>query len=105
MGGETGWDAHWTIECPAGQYMWGFSSHHDNSREDRRFNFKCRHFDGEERWTGTTDWTGWLNGWDSSLNRESPNDKFLIGIQSHHDNGREDRQFKFKYAQIENKNC
>lgn len=37
----TDWDAEWTVWCKGGAWMFGQSSHHDNSKEDRRYTFYC----------------------------------------------------------------
>ena len=86
---------HWD----AGQdgMITGLVSYHDNYREDRRWRF----------YHGSTDlrcvqgnWSGYKNSWDGWLSFSCPDRSVLNGVQSTHDNHREDRRWKFKCCRL-----
>jgi len=102
--GWSNWDASFTHTCPSGYGMTGFRSFHDNSVEDRRFGIHCRKF------TGTAvhfnqGHSGWVNGWDGNVDYYHNSDYMLYGMNSVHDNGKEDRLFGFYYTHMRSKVC
>lgn len=77
----------------------GFNSNHDNGKEDRRWRF----------YHGSTDlpcvqghWSGYKNNWDGELSFSCPNRAVLNGVTSIHDNGRDDRRWKFRCCELPN---
>ena len=52
-------------------------------------------------------WTNYLNDWDQSFDYYCPGDKSMVGIESYHNSGREDRRFRFLCCnlQIDNQNA
>ena len=94
---ETDLNENWTRECPSDSYMTGFSSHHSNAEQDRRFTFKCIKFtnQGLSR-TQDTEFSAWQNDWGANLDYTSGVNKFITAIRSDHDNVNEDRKFQFK---------
>jgi len=47
-------------------------------------------------------WTGWT-GWDATWTQPSQGEQYVIaGVNSVHDNGKEDRKFQFKACQVGN---
>jgi hypothetical protein len=40
-------------------------------------------------------WTGFVNDWDAVMNYVCPDNRFMAGMYSEHNNGREDRRFQF----------
>ncbi|XP_028413491.1 hemagglutinin/amebocyte aggregation factor-like [Dendronephthya gigantea] len=79
-------------QCPSGLIS-GVHSRHSNHHEDRQFNYKCC------RTTSNAlrhcSWTGYVNNWDAYMNYHAPWNKFLVGMNSHHNNGKEDRIWRF----------
>jgi len=103
---ETNWDGDWVRQCPPNSYMTGFSSHHDNGREDRKFTFKCVQLTNPGV-SGTQDpaWSGWQNTYDNQLDYSSGANKFITAIHSIHHNGYEDRVFQFKTSTFSSTSC
>merc|ERR1712187_474848 len=44
-------------------------------------------------------WTVWLNGWDAVFNYRCPNGGAVSGLESKHDNGKEDRLFQVRCSE------
>lgn len=65
---------------------------HDNGHEDRRWSFECRQNPGT---TGKCFWSGYVNSYDQLLEYHCPDSHFVHGVESIHDNGKEDRKFSF----------
>ena len=40
------------------------------------------------------------NGWDAHFARSCPSPRVMVGVESYHDNGREDRRFRFKCCEL-----
>ncbi|KAJ8315168.1 hypothetical protein KUTeg_007318, partial [Tegillarca granosa] len=85
-------DEHFTFTCPAGQSISRIMSVHDNGHEDRRWSFECRQNPGT---TGKCFWSGYVNSYDQLLEYHCPDSHFVHGVESIHDNGKEDRKFSF----------
>ncbi|KAK3795191.1 hypothetical protein RRG08_056254 [Elysia crispata] len=95
QGFHSDWDQPFLFECPLGQTLKNIFSVHDNRREDRRWRFGCANGPGGSL-VGECFWTGYVNGWDAPMNFVCPVNHVISGLQSYHDNGKEDRRFKFK---------
>merc|ERR1712025_900323 len=53
-------------------------------------------------------WTGFLNNWEEPLLFNCPNDRVITGMQSYHNNGKEDRRFRVRCCGVSGKkayNC
>jgi lipoyltransferase 1 len=97
--GWTGWDATWTFSCPNNAAISRIRSNHDNGREDRIWYFDCLTINGVVNNGGgnaARSWSGWVNNWDGEFSSGSSGGHVLTGVHSQHDNGREDRLFKFQ---------
>merc|ERR1711953_344276 len=70
----------------------GLGSKHNNHHEDRVWDFSCR----RGKVTSDCSWTGWINGYDEDMNHLCPDGGIVIGVQSKHNNHREDRIWKLK---------
>ena len=46
---------------------------------------------------------GYANEWDRPMNFMCPANKYIAGVESHHDNGREDRRWRFTCCAIQNR--
>merc|ERR1711981_1131150 len=79
----------------------GMKSWHHNGMEDRRFKARYRTFEassGNLKREGV--WLSSLTAWDAKWQLNCPANQAIIGFKSHHDNGREDRQFRIRCAKI-----
>ncbi|GFO33132.1 hemagglutinin/amebocyte aggregation factor [Plakobranchus ocellatus] len=92
---QTQWDQPFLYACHRGKILKTVYSVHDNRREDRRWSFSCGQAPGGAAPHDCL-WTGYVNGWDAVMNFVCPRDYLITGLQSYHDNRREDRRFKFK---------
>merc|ERR1719239_1636274 len=45
-------------------------------------------------------WTGYVNSWDDRLKWYAPGKAVIVGAESYHDNGKEDRRWKFYYCEL-----
>jgi len=75
----------------------GMYSVHDNGKEDRRFKiYQSSHgmTASSCHWSGTTDWDA-----EWTLEADSPS-MAITGMWSKHDNGKEDRVFRFRFCKI-----
>ncbi len=99
--GASPWDGRSLVDCPADSVLTRIVSWHNNDREDRQWQYSCSKFNGWK--TNSCGWTNHVNGWDAQFNYEPGSQQEVIaGIDSYHDNDREDRRFKFKYCRWEN---
>lgn len=78
-------------------FICGFSSFHNNGKEDRRWRFKC--CNQEEYGTTRADTSGTVgpNTWDDPVNVDLDYPKYISGVYSVHDNGKEDRQWTWTW--------
>jgi len=90
------WDGVLNFVCPVRSGKHGsvsrIQSVHDNRREDRVWNFECRY---ENPSTGSCYWSGFVNSYDNRMDYSCPNNGYIAGAWSQHDNGREDRIWRF----------
>ncbi len=82
------------IECPSGLGLYTVTTEHSNHHEDRIFTYTCR--DVAPKATVSCYWTGYVNNYDDPVFFQCPANQYLGGTESRHDNGKEDRQFKFQ---------
>merc|ERR1712033_19026 len=103
---QNSWDRPHNFQCSGGQYINRIRSYHHNHYEDRRWLAYCTRVSGIKA-DRSCAWTGWGNSWDGILSYTCPAGKVITGMYSQHDNGREDRLFKFKCCSVysERKNC
>ncbi|XP_005113046.2 dermatopontin [Aplysia californica] len=93
---QNDWDRPHHFQCPKGQYVTSVHSIHDNGKEDRRWELKC----GGEWVTENCVWSTHANSWDSQLYFLCPNNMVVTGMDSYHNNHKEDRLFKFRCCGI-----
>lgn len=90
------------MTCPRGEFIVGFWSRHENNYEDRTFDYICSAMkvngNAVAAYTSLNDcsWTN-LNEWDMEFTQNASHGAF-IGVESEHDNYKEDRQTKFEYC-------
>ena len=90
------WDAPQYCLCNKGERIVKFASAHDNRREDRKWNLRCKAIPqlnfSSDKWISITQ----ENEWDAPQEWNGvASNSFLVGFSSHHDNHREDRKYKF----------
>ena len=90
------------VSCNGIQGMYKVSSVHSNSHEDRAWNWECRDVVSSGQPQSCSQ-TGYVNEWDLPMNFMCPANKYVAGVESHHDNGREDRRWKFTCCAIPNR--
>jgi hypothetical protein len=96
--GTTDFDASWSLYCDSDKVMGGLHSEHDNGREDRRWRIYCRKLNGLT--TSGCYWTGYQNNWDAYFNKSCPTGEIIHGLHSVHNNGKEDRLFKYQCCSL-----
>jgi len=95
FGWQNSWDGRHYMYCRNGQHIRKLQSIHDNHREDRLWQADCGDVAGVKA-DQSCSWTGNVNGWDEMLTYNCPSGKVITGMDSTHNNGREDRVFKFR---------
>ncbi|KAM9311499.1 hemagglutinin/amebocyte aggregation factor-like [Gastrophryne carolinensis] len=90
-------DQEFNYVCPFGSVLAGLGGYHDNKREDRRWEAYC--CQGEVRVTSNCKWSGYVNDFDQYLRWDAPSGFYLTGVQSYHDNHREDRRWQYHYCE------
>ncbi|KAH3699265.1 hemagglutinin/amebocyte aggregation factor-like [Dreissena polymorpha] len=88
------WDGVVNFQCPGDGYINGMQSVHDNWTEDRRWSFYCCSMPGYSPFHCKQ--TGWTNDFDRIQNYRVPDGFIMTGVYSEHDNGPEDRRFKYR---------
>ncbi|EGD82345.1 hypothetical protein PTSG_03009 [Salpingoeca rosetta] len=83
-----------SYNCPSGQGISQIYSYHDNGKEDRRWGFECTSYGAGASSVTTT--TNYLNNFDQPVDYLCNTNQFLDGVYSYHDNGPEDRRWKFR---------
>eukprot|EP00586_Coscinodiscus_wailesii_P015691 CAMPEP_0172499022 /NCGR_PEP_ID=MMETSP1066-20121228/121131_1 /TAXON_ID=671091 /ORGANISM="Coscinodiscus wailesii, Strain CCMP2513" /LENGTH=638 /DNA_ID=CAMNT_0013272555 /DNA_START=56 /DNA_END=1969 /DNA_ORIENTATION=+ len=100
LGGyENYWDER--FQKNDGIPLCGMWSRHDNDTEDRRFKFyTCGFFESQyAEKVGNDAVTSWTN-WDEEWRLECEANKVLIGVESYHSNGAEDRRWRITCRQF-----
>ncbi|XP_048012065.1 hemagglutinin/amebocyte aggregation factor-like isoform X1 [Megalobrama amblycephala] len=82
--------------CPPHHIMAGMSSYHNNKHEDRRWQFYCCRSNGH--CTANCEWTTYVNWFDEYFHWNVPNQNYLVGAESYHENKHEDRRWKYMYC-------
>jgi len=91
------WDRWQNCLCGGGRKIHYFRSWHDNRREDRQFDFRCSPIPGAPS-SGWNEYNSGWNNWDGTFHWDGTgSNSYMVGMQSYHDNGREDRRFNLKY--------
>ncbi|XP_056009464.1 uncharacterized protein LOC125680077 [Ostrea edulis] len=86
------YDKPFTFTCPQHQSIHRVVSHHENRPEDRVFDFQCSPYAANSE---SCFWSGYVNNFDKPVAFQCPNGGILDGVSSFHDNGAEDRRFRF----------
>ena len=94
----TDWDEPFTIECGKNEALYYTASKHDNNREDRRFDFKCRDI-GHDASLKDCSWSGYVNKFDEPFAYMCRKNAVMTGVESYHDNDKEDRRWNFQCCQ------
>ncbi|XP_075458764.1 hemagglutinin/amebocyte aggregation factor-like [Ascaphus truei] len=89
-------DEEFSFTCPFGSVISGMASYHRNYEEDRRWMFFC--CTGSQPYTNDCNWTYFVNDFDAYIHWQVPNNYFVVGISSYHDNYTEDRRWRFQYC-------
>ncbi len=89
------WDGPHSIQCATGYGLYEVHSRHDNGKEDRIFDYRCRYVTSTSN-VNNCYWTGYVNNYDEPFAFQCPAGQYLAGTASQHSNSREDRQFKFR---------
>lgn len=92
-------DGDMTYECEDNSAVTGFYSKHDNGREDREWTITCSKVEGATISKGSYS-NDFVNNWDTKLDFNCPASTVLTGLQSEHDNGKEDRRWKLRCGSI-----
>merc|ERR1712226_868779 len=102
------WDGD--LDFNEGKPLCGMESKHDNGREDRLFAlYKCSMKEGQQyRQTVGNAQTIALTNYDETFQLTCDQNKVMVGLYSHHDNGPEDRQWRatcVQYKDTYTDNC
>ncbi|CAH2276563.1 Hypothetical predicted protein [Pelobates cultripes] len=81
------------FSCASNQSIRSITSIHDNKREDRVWDFFCQNTFSNP---GSCTWSGYANNFDEELYFICPFGSVLRGMESFHDNSKEDRRWKFE---------
>ncbi|XP_028678537.1 hemagglutinin/amebocyte aggregation factor-like [Erpetoichthys calabaricus] len=89
-------DEEFYYSCPGNSVMSGMYSYHENKQEDRRWKFYCC----DEPGVCSYDcyWTNFVNNFDEMFETSVPAHYYLTGAGSYHDNGKEDRRWKYRFC-------
>mmetsp|Transcript_5488 Transcript_5488/g.8345 ORF Transcript_5488/g.8345 Transcript_5488/m.8345 type:complete len:198 (-) Transcript_5488:543-1136(-) len=90
---KNNYDNRFYFYFPSGSYaLTGFGGKHSNYHEDRVWWF----YIAQVTKTATScNWTPYVNDWDASMHLNLASNQWIAGIDSYHDNHREDRRFKY----------
>ncbi|XP_046564855.1 hemagglutinin/amebocyte aggregation factor-like [Haliotis rubra] len=83
-----------TFQCARDGLIAGISSVRNDYHEDRRFKFYCCEVPGYI--PGSCYFTPYVNNLNEHMDYVVPGGKVMRGIDSYHDNHKEDRRFKFE---------
>ncbi|XP_016299516.1 hemagglutinin/amebocyte aggregation factor-like [Sinocyclocheilus anshuiensis] len=89
-------DQTFTYECPPHHIITGMSSYHSNKHEDSRWQFYCCRSNGQ--CIANCEWTTDVNCFDEFFHWTVPNQNYLVGAESYHENKHENRRWKYKYC-------
>jgi len=94
------WDKPLSYTAGKNRMITGIHSVHDNLKEDRRFGFYSMAASGFS--CTPRRWTGFVNGLDKQFVFQCPANHVMDGVYAVHDNGKEDRRFKFRCCKLSN---
>ncbi|XP_059156033.1 dermatopontin-like isoform X1 [Physella acuta] len=98
-GYKNSYDQLLEFQCPNDGIITGVESIHDNGHEDRMWGFQCCNPDGHV--SHACEYTPYVNQYDQMLTYRVPDGMVLRGVTSVHDNGHEDRIFKFDICKLD----
>ncbi|KAH3715850.1 hemagglutinin/amebocyte aggregation factor-like [Dreissena polymorpha] len=89
-------------QCPnKNQFINHVISQHHNHEEDRQFDFTCSDVvSGYDDSTTTCTYSGYVNSFDQPVHFRCPDDGFIHGMRSEHNNHHEDRIWGFYCCKI-----
>jgi len=99
------WDGVLDFTCADDEVLIGVYSVHDNHREDRRWKARCAQLRPMSDFVITYQLSNWENRWDDALEFDAGREGMITGLYSVHDNGREDRRWKFMYGSASEVDC
>ncbi|KAM9407149.1 hemagglutinin/amebocyte aggregation factor-like isoform 2-T2 [Salvelinus alpinus] len=94
---ENQFDQPLHFNCPSRQSISHINSQHDNSYEDRVWDFECKDtFVSEPE----CHWSPYVNDLEQEFSFKCPNNYVLTGVNSYHSNPHEDRRWKFYCCRV-----
>ena len=75
------------FNCPVNHFICGVESYHKNSKEDRRWKFKC--CQSPYHYTRNCGLSEYANDWDRSMYYTVPSNGVITGVYSYHSNSKE----------------
>ncbi|XP_069113827.1 hemagglutinin/amebocyte aggregation factor-like isoform X2 [Argopecten irradians] len=91
------YDHEMDFSCAVNTTLRHLHSHHDNHHEDRIWSMGC--YPAVAPVYGCQ-WTSWVNGYDQAFDFECPDEGFINGVRSRHDNNHEDRVWAFQCCKM-----
>lgn len=89
------WDGKMHFSCPKHGTISSIYSIWRSCKRDRIWSFSCRRIDGAVQ-SHSNLGLDWNNEWDRPVFQMCDNNGYICGLQSEHDNKKEDRRFKFQ---------
>merc|ERR1712178_138230 len=89
------WDHHMNWALSGNNYVSGLRSWHHNGYEDRKFQPLVTTIGATQRHRHLT---GWVNNMDGRFDYTCPTNQAIVGFYSYHNNGNEDRRWRFYCA-------
>ena len=88
------YDGALNVQCNSRSAFYRVRSYHKNCREDRIWQWYCRTI--AKNSFSYCIWYWYQNDWDQPLMFRCPANYVMTGVYSYHDNGKEDRRWRFK---------
>merc|ERR1712178_348949 len=95
LGNINGWDGHMNWHTNGHTYVSGLQSWHHNGYEDRIFKPLVTNIGSTQHGRHIT---GFVNNMDGTFAYTCPTNKAIVGFYSYHNNGNEDRRWRFYCA-------
>jgi len=95
LGNINGWDGHMNWHTNGHTYVSGLQSWHNNGYEDRIFKPLVTNIGSTQHGRHIT---GFVNNMDGTFAYTCPTNKAIVGFYSYHNNGNEDRRWRFYCA-------
>merc|ERR1711977_433337 len=95
LGNINGWDGHMNWHTNGHTYVSGLRSWHHNGKEDRIFSPLVTNIGSTQHGRHIT---GFVNNMDGTFAYTCPTNKAIVGFYSYHNNGNEDRRWRFYCA-------